>query len=215
MPAQKSNVSGSKPSIGRLPIISPFESKDTQLTPGESVAQLVGYCSTWIDVCSADPLVASISRQVLTMEVAYAAFCGISNIIIPGPRLHNNGRDATDGLTRYARAIQEALDINCYVQMAVQIPMSEISEAQTRPDIGDLGRFAREEYLAESPLKDLVNDEYGTWDSWNVIRSVCKYNSRLSVGKILFHLLETLSCPASSFELERPVFLNTWSVSRT
>lgn len=164
------------------PIIPPFNAFDTPLTPGDLVSQLVGYSAPWIDLCSPDPLIANISRQVLTMEVAYAAFCGIGNIIIPGPRQFDNGRDATDGLTQYARAIQEALGVGGYVQMAIHVPMYD-GETNARNTVGDLAPFAREEYFKDVAGTEKDYDLFGTWDAWNFIRGVCKYNSRLAVGK--------------------------------
>jgi type II protein arginine methyltransferase len=167
------------------PIIPPFNSVDTPLAPGDTVTQLIGYSSPWIDLCSPDPLIANISRQVLTMEVAYAGFCGIGNIVIPGPRMYNNSPNNTDGLIQFARAINEALTVGSYVQMAIQVPMYPQGETQVKGLIGDLAPFARASYsLPPQSSADNDTDLFGTWDAWNVIRSVCKYNSRLSVGKI-------------------------------
>jgi protein arginine N-methyltransferase 5 len=153
------------------------------LTPGETVSQLVGYCSSWTDISSPDPLIANISRQVLTMEIAYAAFCGVNNIIIPGPRQYNSGSAASDGVARYARAVQEALGVANYVHMAIHIPMYHQADKHAVPLLGDLAPFTREEYQSTETEEDY--ELFGSWDAWNVIRSVCKYNSRLSVGKKL------------------------------
>jgi protein arginine N-methyltransferase 5 len=179
------------------PIIPPFNAVDTPLTPGDLVSQLVGYSAPWIDLCSPDPLIANISRQVLTMEVAYAAFCGIGNIIIPGPRQFNSGRDATDGLMQYARAIQEALGVGSYVQMAIHLPMYD-GESHLKETVGDLAPFAREEYYKESSGLEKDKDLFGTWDAWNVIRAVCKYNSRLTVGKFEMQPCSSASSPCCS-----------------
>lgn len=165
------------------PIIPPFNSVDTPLTPGDTVSQLIGYSSPWIDLCSPDPLIANISRQVLTMEVAYAAFCGVGNIIIQGPRYYSNSSSDTDGILQYSRAIQEALTVGSYVQMAIHLPMHHHEEPHLKENVGDLAPFAREDFLNE-PLVEVEHELFGSWDAWNVIRTVCKYNSRLSVGKI-------------------------------
>ncbi len=168
------------------PIIPPFNSVDTPLSPGDTVSQLVGYVSPWIDLCSPDLLISNISRQVLTMEIAYAAFCGVSSVIIPGPRQYSNYRDDTNGLVQYARAIQEALNVGSYIQMAIHVPMYDHGEPHIKAPIGDLAPFAREDYvLNEQNAAAKEADLYSTWDAWNMIRSVCEYNSRLSVGKIL------------------------------
>jgi protein arginine N-methyltransferase 5 len=118
------------------------------------------------------------------MEIAYAAFCGVGNVIIPGPRYYSNGRDATSGLIQYARAIKEALGIGNYVQMAIHLPMYDHGDPPMKEYVGDLAPFAREGYSLENSEKILESDLYGTWDAWNTIRSICQYNSRLSVGKI-------------------------------
>jgi protein arginine N-methyltransferase 5 len=165
------------------PIIPPFNSVDTPLTPGDTVSQLVGYISPWIDLCSPDPLISNISRQVLMMEIAYAAFCGVGNVIIPGPRHYNNGRHTTSGLIQYARAIREALGIGSYVQMAIHLPMYDHGDPPMKEPIGDLSPFVRNDYSSEDSEEVKESDLYDTWDAWNTIRSVCQYNSRLSVGK--------------------------------
>lgn len=167
------------------PIIPPLDSVDTPLAPGDVVTQLVGFASSWVDLCSPDPLISNISRQVLTMEIAYAAFCGIGNVVIPGPRRYSNGHDDTSGLIQYARAVQEALSVGTYVHMAIHIPMYNHTEAHTRDIIGDLAPFVREYYLPpigeDTETKDI--EPFSTWDAWNTIRSICDYNSRLSVGE--------------------------------
>jgi protein arginine N-methyltransferase 5 len=163
------------------PIIPPLSPVDTPLTPGDTVSQLIAYSSPWIDLCSTDPLIASISRQVLNIEIAYASFCGVGNIIIPGPRTY--GGDSTDsyGLTQYARAIQEALTIGSYIQMAIHLPM--YGQDESKDTTGDLLPFARDYNSTGKAKASKDVDLYETWDAWNLIRSVCKYNSRLSVGK--------------------------------
>ncbi|KAK0110601.1 methyltransferase protein [Cadophora gregata f. sp. sojae] len=171
-------------SIPPAPIIPPLNPVDTPLTPGDTVSQIIAYSSPWIDLCSPDPLIANISRQVLNIEIAYASFCGVGNIVIPGPRAYSSGSTDNDSLIQYARAIQEALNIGSYLQMAIHIPMYGNEEAKEM--IGDLRPFAREQ-RSESALgkvnKDI--DLYETWDAWNLIRSVCKYSARLSVALAL------------------------------
>lgn len=163
------------------PIIPPLNPADTPLTPGDTVSQLIAYCSPWIDLCSPDPLIANISRQVLNVEIAYASFCGVGNIIIPGPRSYTSGMSTNDGLIQYARAIQEALTIGSYINMAIHIPMCGNDEKEIT---GDLRPFARNFKASEASKANRELDSFETWDAWNLIRSVCKYNARLSVGKI-------------------------------
>ncbi|KAH8816337.1 PRMT5 arginine-N-methyltransferase-domain-containing protein [Xylogone sp. PMI_703] len=160
------------------PIISPLTPEDTHLAPGDVVSQLIAYSSPWIDLCSPDPLIANISRQVLNMEIAYASFCGIGNVIIPGPR--SGGSLDNTGLMQYARAIQEALTIGTYIQFSLQIPM--FGNEGERATTGDLLPLTREGYLSDKIDTNQEIQLFQTWDEWNLIRSVCKYNSRLSVA---------------------------------
>ena len=188
--ALRSHPNVSPPSVSEL---SPV---DTPLTPGEVISQLLAVASPWIDLCSPDPLVYDISRQVLELEIAYAAFCGIGNVIIPGPKLHH-GKLHGEGVTQYAYVIQQALAIGNYIQIQIWLPMIDHFGADGEDVEGSLTPFAREDYVgAEEEVKLKKADIFGTWDAWNIIRSVCKHNVRLFVGKNkeLYSLLLIPSC---------------------
>ncbi|KAG9228141.1 PRMT5 arginine-N-methyltransferase-domain-containing protein [Amylocarpus encephaloides] len=179
-----SDFSQADPTTSNLspaPIIPPLDPVDTPLTPSDTLSQIIAHSSPWIDLCSPDPLIANISRQVLNIEIAYASFCGVGHIIIPGPRIYSSGTKENNGLIQYARAIQEALSIGSYLQMAIQIPMYGQEEAKDMT--GDLMPFARQQdATTPKPLGNKSIDLFETWDAWNFIRSVCKYNSRLSIA---------------------------------
>lgn len=189
--------------------------EDSLLTPNEAMSQLVAVSSSWIDLCSPDPLIADISRQVLAIEVAYAAFCGISFIVVPGPKLHHGSLHG-QGLMYYARAIQEVLAVGPYIQIHIWLPMVDVPELETE-QAGDLSSLARAEFLGDlmeaSPLKP---DLFGTWDAWDVIRKLCRYQSRLFVGKntmnlfhILFHfVIDRFGCILISCNLPTGVISN-------
>ena len=164
------------------PTVLPLSLPDTTLSPGGISSQLLAFVSPWIDLCSPDPIIADVSRQVLYLEVAFAAFCGIEYIFIPAPRLYH-GDARTHGTPQYARAIQEVLTVASHAQIHIMLPMVD-DPSQVGDDPDSLAFLAREEYLDEAEeLKPKKTDVYGTWDAWNVIRTVCKYHNRLSVGK--------------------------------
>jgi protein arginine N-methyltransferase 5 len=163
------------------PIIPPLSPVDTPLVPGDTISQIIAHSSPWIDLCSPDPLISNISRQVLNIEIAYASFCGVGNIIIPGPRTYGSDSAESDGLTQYARAIQEALTIGSYIQMAIHLPM--YGQDEQKDMTGDLLPLARDYNSTRRAKASKEIGLYEAWDAWNLIRSVCKYNSRLSVGK--------------------------------
>ncbi|KAJ5654065.1 hypothetical protein N7490_001068 [Penicillium lividum] len=160
--------------------IPPLSKLDSNLTPNEATSQLIGVTSSWIDLCSPDPLIADLSRQVLMLEVAYAAFCGIGYILVPGPKLHHGSLHA-EGVVFYARAIQDALNLGSYIQFHVWLPMVDNPELEL-DTMGDLAPLAREEFLQpdEGPLPKV--DLFGTWDAWDLIRKTCKFHTRLFVG---------------------------------
>jgi protein arginine N-methyltransferase 5 len=165
-----------------LPLIPALENTDTPLGPSDTISQLLAYSSAWIDLSSPDPVIAHLSRQVFHLEVAYAAFCGAVNVVVPGPRLSHGQK----GIAQYARAIKEALATGAYVQFHLLMPADGTTTAD-HGDVSDLHRFTRPEYQQETSAAEA----WGSWDAWNTIRSVCNYHSRLAVGKNT-HPLSTL-----------------------
>lgn len=165
------------------PTVSALTMNDTDLTPDEMTSHLLAMVSPWIDLCSPDPVIYNISRQVLHLEIAYAAFCGVTNVIIPGPSLHH-GNIHGDGVVQYAYAMQEILDIGMYVQVHVRLPMID-DPAANDGYVGDsLRSRVRSDYVnSEAHGPKPKADIFGSWDAWNIVRSACNYNIRLFVGK--------------------------------
>lgn len=173
-------------------IIPPLAPEDTHLTPNDAMTQLVGVTSSWIDMCSPDPLIADISRQVLMLEVAYAAFCGIGYVVIPGPKLHHRSMHS-EGLVYYARAIQDAINVAPYLQFHIWLRTVDDPELEN-DEMGDLAPLARLEFLEDWDDGNTAKvDPFGTWDAWDTIRRTCKYHSRLFVGKNGLPALDTMS----------------------
>jgi len=189
-----------------IPTIYSFSPFDTPLAPSETVSQLLAVASPWIDLSSPDPVIYNISRQVLELEVAYAAFCGVGNIILPSPKLQH-GRLHGEGIARYAYAIKEALNVGQYTQLSVSLSMMDNPVDEEDDDNSSLAALARGRYMglseegygktsmeegaeagdpetgSRSSRKSATFDFFGTWDAWNVIRTVCKYSNRLFIGK--------------------------------
>ncbi|KAJ5246252.1 hypothetical protein N7468_001235 [Penicillium chermesinum] len=163
----------------------------TLQSPDEATSQLVGITSSWIDLCSPDPLIADLSRQVLMLEVAYAAFCGIGYLLLPGPKLHH-GDMHSEGVIYYARAIQDAISLGPYIQFHIWLPMVNNPELEV-DTVGDLAPLARGEFLL--PIDGALPkvDLFGTWDAWDLIRKVCKYHTRLFVALSMPSRLPPLS----------------------
>jgi protein arginine N-methyltransferase 5 len=161
------------------PQISSFMPEDTDLEPQESNGALIGVISPWIDLGCKDPLIANVSRQVFHLEVAYAAFCGVSNILVPGPLPESD----TIG---YARVVLEGLGLGPYVQLHILMPMTGESELEGT-EAAHLSHLARSKYVHEPTEDEDDEDEpepFGTWVTWDTIRNLCHYSNRLSLGKI-------------------------------
>lgn len=160
------------------PIIPPLTPKDTALFPSVAVNTYVGCVSPWIDLCSSDPVVANVSRQILNVEINYASFCGVRSVIIPGPReeyLENNSK----ALAQYSRAVLEALKVGSGLNFLVHMPMYK-ETGQLENATKTLSSLA----ISQAPKTSENTDVLSAWDAWHQIRSVCSYNMRLSVGKL-------------------------------
>ncbi|KAJ5098419.1 hypothetical protein N7532_005420 [Penicillium argentinense] len=165
---------------GHFLTVPPLSKLDSHLTPNDATSQIVGVTSSWIDLCSPDPLIADLSRQVLLLEVAYAAFCGIGYLLVPGPKLHHGGLHS-EGVVYYARAIQEALNLGPYIQFHIWLRMTDNPDLEV-DTMGDLAPLAREEYLQPDEGFTPKTDLFGTWDAWDLIRKTSKYHTRLLVA---------------------------------
>lgn len=196
-----------------IPTIPSLSPADTTLSPGDIVPHLLAVVSPWLDLCSPDPVIYGVSRQVLQLEVGYAAFCGIGNIILPTPKLHH-GKLHGEGAAQYAYAVQEALKIAQYIQLSIILPMMDDQDQDTDEVEGSLVQETRAKYIGLSEgqgpsqknsmdsTREMLNggdqnddgatirrnrsarfDFFGTWDAWNVIRTLCTYNARLFIGK--------------------------------
>lgn len=174
---EKSELSSCHPD----PIVPPLTTEDTSLFPGATTGGLVAYSSAWIDLCSANPAVSSISRQVLNLEVAYANFCGVRTIIIPGPRQDSAKAGSSQGVAQYARAIQETLVIGTRLNFVIHLPMYR------EPDLEEPTTTISAELLKNGSTPAVSKGEdidiFSAWDSWHVIRSTCEYDARLYVGR--------------------------------
>ncbi|RMY54134.1 hypothetical protein D0863_13718 [Hortaea werneckii] len=162
------------------PLITPLSPADSHLTPSDANSAIIGVVSPWIDLSSRDPLIAHVSKHVLGMEVAYAAFCGISNLIIHGPV-------SSEGTMQYARAVLEALGMGPYVQIHVLLPMT--GELEVDVEGTPLAELARDEYSAnayDEAGEDVENEGepelYGSWEVWDAMRGLCSYHGRLSIA---------------------------------
>ncbi|SPO03853.1 related to SHK1 KINASE-BINDING protein [Cephalotrichum gorgonifer] len=168
------------------PVVPPITAEDTGLYPGNTTRSYTAYSSPWIDIASENPVISSVSRQILNLEINYANFCGVRTVIVPGPRQDGTTEAGRSGLARYARAIKEALSIAPRINLSIHLPMYREPGLEEKIDslTTSLVSVAAE---AEGPSGDDSSgkskeiDLFSSWDSWDEIRSFCEYNFRLSL----------------------------------
>ncbi|CAK7203718.1 hypothetical protein SEUCBS139899_006464 [Sporothrix eucalyptigena] len=169
-PAERANPSLPGPTIPTL------SDEDTSLFPGPHITSIVAYSSPWIDLYSADPLVANLSRQVLNLEVAYASFCGVRSVIVPGPRADAGEK----GVAQYGRAIDEALRVAGRTIIVVHLPMYREPGLEEKGDtLSGPGVYPT---ATSTAVAGEEIDIYSAWDTWHTVRSMCKYDPRLFVA---------------------------------
>lgn len=164
----------------------PLTPKDTSLFPSHAVTTYIAYASPWIDLASIDPVIASVSRQVLNLEIAYANFCGVRSIVVPGLRRDASKNGGNQGVSQYARAVQEAMTIASRLNFIIHMPMYR--EPGLEENVELLSTLSSEPHGDDNKNIDI----YSAWDSWHSVRSICEYNMRLFVGKKHLPSLEAL-----------------------
>ncbi|KAH9865869.1 hypothetical protein J1614_009456 [Plenodomus biglobosus] len=181
-----------------LPLIPALDHLDTPLGPSDTIGQLVTFTSSWIDLSSPDPVIAHLSRQVFHLEIAYAAFCGATNVVVPGPRLSHG----QNGVSQFARSIKEALASASYIALHVQLPMDGSRSSVDQDDLADLARFARPEFQVSKEAKNI--DSWSSWEAWDTIRSISldlprRLPSLALQSRWFSEPVRLLNIPASSF----------------
>lgn len=169
------------PSCHPDPIVPPLTTDDTTLFPSTYTSGLIAYSSPWIDLCSPNPVVSSISRQVLNLEVSYANFCGVRTVVVPGPRNDSIKAGNGQGVAQYARAIQEAMLVGSRLNFVVHLPMYREPGLEESVELLS-ATPSSEDDVEEGQSEDEI-DIFSSWDSWHVIRSTCDYDTRLLVGE--------------------------------
>jgi protein arginine N-methyltransferase 5 len=170
-----------------IPIIEPLRPEDSVLIPHKTIQQVIAVSSSWIDLASADYVIADISRQVFNLEIMYAAFCGSSQLLLPGPILPD-GTVSSSGVAQFARALFEALSISPYLQFHILLPMVPIKTGgtgllQTLPGNGTAHISSAATHM--HPEDPESQDMWAAWEAWDMIRTICKYNSRISLALVV------------------------------
>ncbi|KAJ6619700.1 PRMT5 arginine-N-methyltransferase-domain-containing protein [Mycena sp. CBHHK59/15] len=156
----------------------------TQLDEAEGVTVLV---SEWLELDAADDWVRHDAEVALQQELAYASYLNIHTAILPPPR-------SRDHVSSYARAVNACLKNSPYMHISIRLPIynpsvlkSHLSPMPGSPSAASL----RSPSPVPSTPRLVVSDERGaettsgnldgTWEMWDLIRSICDYSTRLSL----------------------------------
>ncbi|KAJ7170626.1 shk1 kinase-binding protein 1 [Mycena crocata] len=156
----------------------------TQLDEAEGVTVLV---SDWLELDAADDWVRHDAEIALQQELAYASYLNIHTAIVPPPR-------SRDYVSSYARTINACLKNSPYMHISIRLPIynPSVLESHLSPIPNSPPTTAwRPSSPVPSTPRLVVSDERGpeatsgnldgTWEMWDVIRSICDYSTRLTL----------------------------------
>lgn len=165
-----------------MPIVTSLGPEYTSLGPSDATPSMIATVSPWADVSSSDPVVAHLSRQVVSIEVAYAAFCGISNVILPPLFRAGTTPDAV-AVSRYADVVSQSLSLGPYLQILAPFPMDDQKLPKEETVTFKLQSSAK--HATEQSSEQPGSDPFSTWDAWNHVRIVCNYAAKLALGRTI------------------------------
>ncbi|KZT22367.1 PRMT5-domain-containing protein [Neolentinus lepideus HHB14362 ss-1] len=175
-----------------------FLRDEVTVTRLEEVDSVVGLVSDWLELDANDDWIRHDSEIALQQELAYASYLNIQTVVLPPPR--NRAHVAS-----YARAVNASLNSIPYMQLSVRLPIYDpsifkppvISSWESNPDpfaTSDSStpqsshiRITTDEVELAASDKSTNNTKISegelnaTWEMWDVIRSVCHYDQRLSL----------------------------------
>lgn len=137
-----------------------------------------------------------VDLQALQQELAYASYLNIHTAILPAPRNRSH-------VASYARIINNCLKNTPYLYLSVRLPIYNPTILQTQANspvltyAGSGLGLSPDVARAPSSLPALLvspdlssptgavsseSEMNATWEMWDVIRSVCDYNTRLTLS---------------------------------
>jgi len=119
--------------------------------------------------------------QALQQELAYASYLNIQTAILPAPRNR-------DHVASYARIVNACLKSLPYIYLSVRLPIYNPSAFRPSPPTSALPSVSKPTLVvSDTTTGRLTPSSEGqlnaTWEMWDVIRSMCDYNTRLTLSK--------------------------------
>ena len=180
-----------------------FRRGEVNITRLEETDGLVVMASSWIELDSIDEGVRLDSEIALRQELAYASYLGISNFVLPPPSSDPARRPF---LPDYARAINSCLTSGStesapagqWLNLSIRLPISSpynfakvlarqsfknnvLSASGTSSSTGSSSTANASSSPAVAAALLRASDDWA-WDTWEHIRQLCSYNTRLNVA---------------------------------
>lgn len=162
-----------------------FKRAELNVTKPEEARGLTVLLSQWLELDAEDEGVRFDAEIALRQEIAYAAYLGATEMVLPPPSSHPK---RVPYLTDYARAVRaclvghhdEAPLVGPHVRLAVRIPvssphlLSELLSSSSPSASNGMSEIPANAYLR-------ANDNWA-WETWERLQTLCGYSSQLSVA---------------------------------
>lgn len=181
-----------------------FKRSEVNLTKLEETEGVLALASQWIELDSPDEGVRLDCELALRQELAYASYLGISNVVVPPPSSDPARRPF---LADYARAINSCLasgsaetaPAGSWMSITIQLPISSPHQlnkiisrqsgkngygltASTTAGSTALASSQASHASATSSAALLRAEDDWAWETWEQIRQLCSYNTRLQLA---------------------------------
>lgn len=122
-----------------------------------------------------------IYAKALRQEIAYASYLNIQTIILPPPRNRPH-------VASYARIINACLTTTAFLNFSVRLPVYNPSVLIPEPPAGQAEPSILPTLIVSGNTQQSLstapeNEVNASWEMWDVIRSICNYNTRLTLSK--------------------------------
>lgn len=173
-----------------------FEMGEVTITSLEGAEGIIIMISDWLELDALDNWVRHDSDIALQQELSYASYLDIQTVILPPPRNRSQ-------VAAYGRVINACLARTPYMQFSIRLPIynpsifqanscqttslqPSVSSAPSTPIRSPETRVVPSTRASEAELN-------ATWEMWDVIRSICAYNPRLTLTLDLMPPLPSVS----------------------
>ncbi|KAF8625564.1 hypothetical protein AX15_005327 [Amanita polypyramis BW_CC] len=161
-----------------------FQKDEVTMTRLDESNGITAMISEWLELDAEDDWVRHDAEIALRQEISYASYLNIQTVILPPPRNRSH-------VASYARIVNSCLEIpflNFSVRLPIynpsvlrpETPTSGIIQAGTAKS-ANLPTFLISRDAPHSLSSAPEGELNATWEMWDVIRSICDYDTRLTL----------------------------------